>query len=190
MRLAAMFALATLMFLPFAPAHFAAELAGVQMDDSVQVGDQSLVLNGLGLRKKAIFKVYVGGLYLTAKESDTQRILSADSPRRMVMGIRPQCGQRIHYWCLGGLPLSIAGAAGAAGSEVHQGFERLEEWMDDVSTGDRLVFTYVPQEGTSVEVKGKAQGVVAGKAFADVLFSCWIGEKPPSEDFKAGLLGG
>ena len=62
--------------------------------------------------------------------------------------------------------------------------------MDDVKTGERLVFTYVPGEGTSVEVKGAKKGQLTGQDFGETLFACWIGSVPPSEDFKKGLLGG
>jgi hypothetical protein len=34
------------------------------------VGGQQLVLNGAGIRSRAIFKVYVGSLYLPAKAGD------------------------------------------------------------------------------------------------------------------------
>lgn len=62
-----------------------AALAGATLDDSARVGDQTLVLNGLGLRKKLFVKVYVGGLYLPAKQSDGAAILAGDGPRRTVM---------------------------------------------------------------------------------------------------------
>src|SRR5947209_15933138 len=42
----------------------AGTLAGVTLPDSVQAGSESLVLNGMGLRKKLFIKVYVAGLYL------------------------------------------------------------------------------------------------------------------------------
>ena len=42
----------------------AAELAGVTMPDTDTVEGKTLKLNGLGLRKKMVFKVYVAGLYL------------------------------------------------------------------------------------------------------------------------------
>ena len=40
------------------------ELAGVQLEDKVTVAGKPLVLNGAGIRYKAIFKVYTAGLYL------------------------------------------------------------------------------------------------------------------------------
>ncbi len=52
-------AAAALVALPLRPAA-AKELAGVNMPDTVSIGGKTLKLNGLGLRKKAIFKVYVG----------------------------------------------------------------------------------------------------------------------------------
>ncbi|MDH3524762.1 MAG: chalcone isomerase family protein [Acidobacteriota bacterium] len=50
--------------------------------------------------------------------------------------------------------------------------------------------TCVPAEGTTIEVKGSVKGTIEGKAFADALFACWLGPKPPSPGLKEGLLGG
>jgi len=48
-----------------APAQ-AAKVAGVELEDSVQISADTpeLVLNGAGIRKKLFIKVYVGALYL------------------------------------------------------------------------------------------------------------------------------
>lgn len=46
----------------FKEAHaLAGELAGATPPDTLKAGEKTLKLNGLGLRKKATFKVYVGG---------------------------------------------------------------------------------------------------------------------------------
>src|SRR5258705_13514988 len=63
----------------------AAIVAGVNMEDKTTVNGQTLVLNGLGLRKKFFIKVYVGGLYLQAKMSNPASILASDTSRRMTM---------------------------------------------------------------------------------------------------------
>ncbi len=49
-----------LVALLFAAGVQAAEVGGVKLDDKVAVGGQDLVLNGAGIRTRAIFKVYVG----------------------------------------------------------------------------------------------------------------------------------
>ena len=63
----------------------AATLAGVTLPDSVKVGDKTLVLNGLGLRSKMMFKVYVAGLYVEQKSSDGNAIVNADAPKRITL---------------------------------------------------------------------------------------------------------
>ena len=167
------------------PAH-AAELAGVKLADSARVGDQTLILNGLGLRKKAIFKVYVAGLYVPAKSADANAILTADAPRHLVMQFVRSVGAGS---LTGGWDDCLKNNSPTAGSEVKKGFATLDGWMDDVKDEDQLAFTYEPGSGTAVTVKGQTKGTIEGKLFADALFACWIGPEPPSEDFKSGLLG-
>ena len=45
----------------------AIEVAGVKVDEGAEVAGSRLVLNGAGIRYKAVFKVYVAGLYLNRK---------------------------------------------------------------------------------------------------------------------------
>src|SRR5262245_30950022 len=63
----------------------AAELAGATLPDTLKAGEKTLKLNGLGLRKKAVFKVYVGGLYLESPSKDAGAILAADQPKALRM---------------------------------------------------------------------------------------------------------
>ena len=72
-------------FCLFAAPIVAGTLAGITLPDSMDVNGQQLVLNGMALRKKVIFKVYVAGLYLPAKEQNGEKILAADGPRCTVM---------------------------------------------------------------------------------------------------------
>ena len=53
--------------LAFAASAHGVDVAGVSIADKTNVGGQDLVLNGAGVRTRAIFKVYVGSLYVPAK---------------------------------------------------------------------------------------------------------------------------
>jgi hypothetical protein len=156
------------------------------MPDSVEVGDQSLVLNGMGLRKKTIIKVYVAGLYLTEKTNDTEAILAADSARRTAMEFRfgVSADKMCDAW-KEGLEKNTANPS----DELKAKFDTLCEFQADMDKGEMMVYTYVPGEGTVVEIKGEVEGTIEGKDFADALFSVWIGPEPPGEAFKKGLLG-
>jgi len=161
-------------------------LAGVSMSDTVEIGDQTLVLNGMGLRKKAIIKVYVAGLYLTEKMNDAQAVLAADSARRTAMEFR--FGVSAEKMCDAwkeGLEKNTANPS----DDLKEQFDTLCEYQADMGKGEMMIYTYVPGQGTEVEIEGEVKGTIEGKEFADALFSCWIGPEPPGKAFKEGLLG-
>lgn len=166
----------------------AATLAGVNMEDSTAVNGQSLVLNGVGLRKKLFIKVYVGALYLPAKQSNPATVLATDQPRRMVMHFLYSVSknQMADAWDEG-----LKQNTPKASAEVQAAFKTLASWMEPIPSGNRLVLTYIPGTGTSVEVNGKAKGTLPGKATSDAIVATWIGPDPaPGADFKSAVLGG
>lgn len=165
----------------------AAELAGVALADSAEAGGQELVLNGMGLREKFFIDVYVAGLYLPSKQRSGEAVLAADTPRRLVMHFTHDVSkdQVCDAW-----KESLAANRPNASAALKKDFETLCSYMADVTEGERMVFTYVPGEGTTTEVQGETKGTVAGKEFADALFASWIGEHPATGKLKKGLLGG
>jgi hypothetical protein len=184
MRTLAPAILALLLALPAA----AGTLAGVTLPDKADVDGKSLVLNGMGLRKKFVIKVYVGGLYLPQKEKSAAKVLGADVPRRMVLHFIYDVSkdQMCEAWNEG-----LEDNTPNASAEVKKNFNTLCAWMDGVGEGQKLVMTYVPGTGTTVEVGGKAKGTLPGKATADAILSTWIGQDPaPGADFKKAVLGG
>ena len=180
--------IAALLAVALAAPAVAGQLAGVTLPDTATVGEQNLVLNGMAIRKKFFVKVYVAGLYLGEKSTSAEAVLGADAPRRGVMQFVYGVGKG--KVCEGwdeGLEANTPNAS----AELKKQFETLCSYMEDVKDGDQVVFTYVPESGTEIAVKGASKGTIPGKAFADALFGCWIGPKPgPGEDFKKALLGG
>jgi hypothetical protein len=180
--------LTALVALSLAAPAMAGTLAGVTLPDKAEVKGQTLVLNGMGLRKKFVIKVYVGGLYLPQKERSAQKILAGDGPYRMVMHFIYDVSkdQMCEAWNEG-----LEANTPKASAEVKKAFTTLCGWMDGVGKGQRLVLTYVPGEGTHVEVAGKAKGTLPDAATADAILSTWLGPDPgPGEDFKQDVLGG
>jgi len=165
----------------------AATVAGVKIDDSITVNNQKLVLNGSAIRKKFMIKVYVGALYLPAKQTSATAILSADAPRRQVMHFLFDVDKEkmVEAWEEG-----LEDNTPNASPEVKTAFKTLGSWMEDMEDGQRIVLTYVPGIGTTVEVNGKNKGTLGGKAVSDAILNTWIGAKPgPGADFKKAILG-
>jgi hypothetical protein len=162
-------------------------LSGVTMPEAIEVEGHTLELNGMAMRKKVIFKVYVAALYLASKSSNPEEIVQADAPRQMVMHfVRDVEKNKICEAWNEGLENNTPDAS----ASLKQQFTELCELMDNIKDGQAFVFTYVPEKGTVVEVAGADKGTIAGKEFADAMLRCWIGPKPgPGEGFKKSLLG-
>jgi len=164
----------------------AASLAGVTLPDTVQVGGTTLVLNGLGLRKKFVVKVYVAGLYLQQKSSDPDTIIKADAPKRIVMQfVRDVSKSQIADAFNEGFNNNAPDAEKTMKADI----DRLLGALDPVKEGDQMVFTYVPGTGTTFAINGKEKLTIGAPAFGPVLFSVWLGPKPPTADLKKGMLG-
>jgi hypothetical protein len=169
-----------------APA-FAGELAGVTLPDTATVGAQQMVLNGLGVRKKFFIKIYVGGLYLPAKENSADKVLATDGARRMVMSFVYSVSQKqmCDAWDEG-----LEATSPNPAADVQKAFKTLCTFMEDIPKGNQMVLTYDPASGTAVDVNGKTKGTLPGKATADAILRTWIGAGAlPGEDFKKAVLG-
>ena len=79
--------------------------------------------------------------------------------------------------------------SGKNGRETRPAFDKMLALVPDVKTGSTLTFTYLPGKGTTLQVADKELGLFESKAFADAVFSIWLGPKPPSEDLRKGMLG-
>ena len=151
----------------------------------VSVGGQSLVLNGVGMREATVFKVdvYRGGLYLPAKSSDAKAILAQDAAWMIEMKfIRDVDKDKLVDAWNDGFKNNGQGKGKA-------GLKKLNGYMSDIEEGDSMVFAYDPAKGTSVKVKGKKKGTIAGKDFGHAVLSVWLGGKPPNKGLKNGMLG-
>lgn len=164
----------------------AAEKAGVTLPDTVEVEGATLVLNGLALREKFVFDVYVAGLYLKQKSSEAEAILAEDAPRMMVMHfVRDVDAKAINKAWIEGLAANVPGAS----TELKAKFAELGLMMQDIKKGQEMGFAYDPATGTDVMVAGQTKGGIPGKDFADAILATWIGPKPgPGVKFKEALL--
>ena len=165
----------------------AAELAGVAFPDTATVAGKELVLNGLGLREKLWIDVYVAGLYLEKKTAEPRQVVESAQVKRLRMQFlykKVTAKQLVEAWNEG-----FAANAGDAAAALRPKLEQLDSWMVDVAKGDEMVFTSVPGQGLEVQIRGQVEGRIEGDDFARAFWSIFLGEKPPTEKLKKGLLG-
>ena len=163
----------------------AATLDGVTLPDTSEVGGVPVVLNGIGLREKYFFDIYVGGLYLAHPSHEAAPILLDSEPKRVEM-----------HFVFGEISRDqmVASFQGDFGNQP--GFESAKKYTEQIVSwlpgavhkGDTLAFEYVPGRGTSMLFNGSTLGTVADPGFARVVFGVYVGSHPPTEALKKGLL--
>ena len=164
----------------------AASLAGVNLPDTTTVGDKSLVLNGLGLRSEFMVKVYVAGLYLQHKSSDANAIIKVDEPKRMIMQFLHDASRK---QMTDAFEKSFKDNAPDAAKTMKSDVDGFFGALEDVKVGEQMVFTYVPTTGTTLAINGKDKLTIPGASFGQLVFSVWLGPKPPTANVKKGILG-
>jgi len=170
---------------PLGTAALAGELAGATLADTLKAGEKTLKLNGLGLRKKAMFKVYVGGLYLESPSKDAGAILASDQAKAIRMHfLRDLTKAQLVEAFQEGFDANAKDKAAQKAA-----FDRMLALVPDVKEGSTLTFAYLPGKGTTLSAGSKDLGVFEGQGFAGAVFAIWLGPKPPSEDLKKGMLG-
>lgn len=163
----------------------AAELAGAKLPDTIEVGGQSLQLNGIALRKKFIFKIYVVALYLPAPTKTDAVVVDADVPKAFAMQfLRSVRREELVHAFKEGFEKNAGQTVEKAQAEI----DRFLTLVKDMKKGDRVTFTYEPGKGSTVTLVDETQSF-EGKDFADAFLLLYVGPKPPGEDLKKRLLG-
>ena len=179
------------MFLLALPLH-AAELEGVTLEDRAQVDGQELQLNGMALRTRVIFRVYVAGLYLPSKTRSAQAAISSKGPKRIVLVMmRDANAEQFVLAIEAGLRDNHSEAQLAAVKAQTESLAATIRAIGQARRGMRIVLDYLPsQGGTQLFVDGPARGrLMPGEEFFRSLLRIWLGENPAQEDLKEGLLG-
>jgi len=167
----------------------AVEVGGISVNDRAVVGGKELVLNGAGIRTRAIFKVYVGSLYIPAKAPNLAAVL-AQAPRRIQLNLlRNLSGDQLTDAVNDGLRANLTAAeVEALKSETDQ-FVAMVNTFGELKEGGVVTLDFF-EGATRVGFNGAVKGTIAGDAFNRALTKIWLGEKPAQADLKSAMLGG
>ena len=184
-------ALTTLALASLAASAAPVEVAGIKLDDALDLKGSKLQLNGAGVRYKAVFKVYTAGLYLGKKASTTEEVLAVPGAKRMAITML----RDIDANELGKL-FTRGVEDNSPKSEMLQlipGLVRMGQMFADqkqLKAGDVFTVDWVPGTGTVISVKGVAQGEpIKEQAFFNALMRIWLGPNPADWKLKDALLG-
>lgn len=189
-------AIALLILLFLSPGAMAKKVGDVDVQDSITLDGQNLILNGAGIRGKKIafitIDVYSGGLYLKEKNSDAQAILDVDEPMAIRMYITTgmaSSSKLISAWNEG-FERATDGKTAPIKNEIAK-FNAL--FKKDPEEDDMYEIAYLPGKGITVAMNGEMQGdAIPGLEFKKAVFGIWLAkniDEKPLKELKKGLLG-
>jgi hypothetical protein len=175
-------------------ANAAKEVEKVSYADEIQSSGSKLVLNGAGLRTVKrfgmTFRVYTGGLYLTKKNSDAKAVIASDENKELRMHFL----RSVDKETLRDSMIEAYGKdCGTTCKETDDKIKAFVPVMLDSKDGSDLVIRFT-KSGVEAEMtnpkKGEPSKVkIESAPFSHNLLAVFIGEHPPTEEFKKALLG-
>lgn len=167
------------------------EVAGVKLEDRVTVAGKPLVLNGAGVRYKAVFKVYTAGLYVEKAANTPNGLLDQPGPKRMTITmLRDIDSAELGKLFARGMEDNMEKGSFA---KLIPGVLRMSQVFTNhkvLKTGETFVLDWIPGTGTVLTVKGSVEGdPFKEPEFFEALMRIWLGPKPADWALKDALLG-
>ena len=173
------------------PSWAAVDVKGAKFNDTYQLANQPLQLNGAGVRVKVIVDVYAAGLYVTKKEHSASALLNQTGPKSMqIVLLRELTGEDFADAMIKGFKKNNSD------NEIARFQAKLDEIRNQmmafgqVKKGTTIRIDNTPGMGTRVLVDGVQKGTeIAGDDFYAALLRIWLGNSPVDSDLKDALLG-
>lgn len=163
---------------------------GSNFAPTAEVAGHSLLLNGSGVRYKAMFQVYAAGLYLEQLANTPEGVLQTQGPKRISATLlrtinATELGNLFTKGILDNNPPSTTTqllSNVARMSSVFTRFRMLE-------AGESFSVDLIPGKGMVLVVKGEPQHEPFEEAFFEAMLNIWLGPKPADRALKQALLG-
>ena len=163
-------------------------IEGIDFPDELSINDETLLLNGGGLREKLGFlDLYVGGLYLSANSSDANQIVTSGNPMAIRIVIASRLVSRDRF--IEALEEGFKNTT--VGKYTPIQIESFKEYLSDAfKPGDEIILVYSSDEERTYLYKNtEIRGEFSGLPFKQALFGIWLGDKPAQESLKKEMLG-
>lgn len=167
---------------------YAKEIGGINMPDNIAVGNDTLLLNGAGIRTKFFIKAYVGGLFLKKKSGDANAIMNADEPMAIKLHITSGMitSDKMKEIVMEGFQNSTNGNMAPYKDRIDP---FIAVFKDNISNNDVYDLIYIPGEGTKAYKNKVLKSTTKGLDFKKILFGIWLCDKPADKGLKSLMLG-
>lgn len=167
--------------------HYPGTATAADLPSIIHAGEHRLVLNGSGVRTKALVQLYTAGLYLTRPSKGAAQVVAADEP--MALRVKITSGFVSQSSLVASLEDGFESATGGKTQSLRKQIDQFREYFkEEIKKGDTFDMVYIPKHGVIVNKNGKLKGVVPGVDFKQALFGIWLSDKPADNSLKQALM--
>ena len=185
MKLLSTLTLATALFLPNISC--AKDISGIEVADTIVLENQSLQLNGAGVRSKFFMDLYVGSLYVPAQLSSTVAVLEAPAAAiRLNITSGMITSEKMRDAITEGFEHATAENTADIQPQI-DAFMAL--FKEEIKEGDQFTLVANKARGVTAYKNGQEQATIEGEMFRQALLKIWLGDKPAQKSLKEAMLG-
>lgn len=148
-----------------------------------------VMLNGVGEARELTGSLYLGALYLEHRSANPEVIATSVWNKRLAIRITADklYGRRFGQLWRERIAINTdRKLVTEIGKDIMQ---FVDLFKDTYIRGDQINIDYSPNVGTIVSINGTVIGKVKNPAVHEVIVRAWVGDKPPTAQFKVGVLG-
>lgn len=165
-------------------------VSGIKLEDTAQVGNQNLKLNGAGVRVKVFFKVYVAALYLPELKSTTPDVLALPGAKRVhIVMMRDLSNDDFSQAFMDGLRNNLDISERSKLIKPMIAFGQMFSLVGNLKKGDTMNFDWIPGTGVVSQLNGVKIGeAITDPSFYNSVLKIWLGNKPADAALKTKML--
>lgn len=165
----------------------ATTVSGIEIADNIKPAQDTLVLNGAGVRSKFFIDLYVGSLYLSQPSQQLDDILAQPSVAvRLNITSGMITSDKMKAAIIEGFDDATDGDTQAIQPQI-DAFMAL--FADEIKQNDQFTLLAQKQTGVTAYKNGQAQDTISGEAFRQALLKIWLGDQPAQKSLKKAMLG-
>lgn len=178
--------LASLVF-PTVPYHARASDFSFPEIINLNEHESPLYLKGTGTRKKFMFDIYAGALYLAKPGKTEHSILCSDSPKRIALYFiyDEVSRKKLQEGWIDGFTQNNSPELLAS---LQDRLDYSLQYFTAMKKGDVIHFDYLPGKGTSILINNQLKGTIEGFDFMQAVLKVWIGSNPAQDSLKDSIM--
>ncbi|MGF1725887.1 chalcone isomerase family protein [Photobacterium nomapromontoriensis] len=167
----------------------AAEIAGVDVAETISYNEQPLQLNGAGIRSKFFMDLYVSSLYTAEKMDNADNIINGEQVSAVRLNITSGMitSEKMIDAMHEGFDLATDGNTAPIADNINA---FITAFSSPIKEGDQFTLVSVPNTGIISYKNGEQLAITSGEAFRKAVLAIWLGDSPIDKGLKKEMLDG